>query len=91
MVDEPEGRVRRAAASRSSKAKAAIEEARRRRKAGELVQEEARIYDELNDEEYAQLVAKRRTAGGALSISFWKHCVSLHKTCWRKVSRTRHA
>jgi DNA polymerase alpha subunit p180 N terminal len=56
-------RPRRAAANRSSTARERIEAAKRKRQDGTLVTEEAPVYDTLNDDEYAQLVAKRRQAG----------------------------
>ena len=60
---DAERRPRRAAANRSNTAKDRIEAAKRKRQDGTLVKDEAPVYDTLNDDEYAQLVAKRRQAG----------------------------
>ena len=60
---DAERRPRRAAANRSSTAKDRIEAAKRKRQDGTLVKDEAPVYDTLNDDEYAKLVAKRRQAG----------------------------
>lgn len=56
-------RPRRSGANKSNAARERIEAAKRRRQNGTLVAEEAPVYDTLNDDEYAQLVAKRRQAG----------------------------
>lgn len=64
---DTEGRSRRTAANRSSKAKDLIALAKRKREQGQQVQEEAPVYDTLDDESYAKLVAKRRQEGDLLT------------------------
>lgn len=62
--DAPGGRARRTAANRSSKARNLIAEARKRQAAGLEINEEAAVYDVVDDAQYSKLVAERREAAG---------------------------
>ncbi len=64
------GRSRRVAASRTDRAKHAIEQAKRKREVG-AVEEEAPIYDTLDDTAYAKLVAERRRGGAGTHVRFY--------------------
>ena len=58
------GRSRREGASRSSAARARIEAAKRKHREGDSVKEEEAVYELMDEDNYAQLVAKRRAQGG---------------------------
>lgn len=62
------GRSRRGA-NRSDAARLRIEEAKRKHKTGELLQDEARVYDVVDEEQYEEIVAKRRQQGAHLSLA----------------------
>lgn len=57
------GRSRRAGANRSDAARLRIEEAKRKHKSGDLLQDETRVYDVVDEAQYEEIVAKRRQQG----------------------------